>query len=141
MRRFAKVLHCVVSSFILSLAGDTNARLNWEDNSMKERIEQELLDLGAPTGRLGYDQMTWALLFLVQENHVTSTTRVLYPRVAEQCNSKPARIERNVREEIKAIWTYGNQRRLDQLFINRGKFPPGNKEFLYTLARHLQHTV
>ena len=44
------------------------------------------------------------------------------------------------REEIKAIWNFGNQKRLDQLFINRGKYPPGNKEFLYTIARYLQQS-
>lgn len=108
---------------------------------MRSRIERELLTLGAPTGRLGYVQMACALELIVRDEQVTSTTNVLYPQVAERCATKPARIERNVREEIKAIWSYGNQRRLDQLFINRGKYPPGNKEFLYTLARHLQQSV
>ena len=107
---------------------------------VRSRIEQELLNLGAPTGRLGYVQMACALEHLMDDDQVTSTTRVLYPKVAEQCRTKPARIERNLREEIKAIWTYGNQKRLDQLFINRGKYPPGNKEFLYTVARNLQHS-
>lgn len=96
--------------------------------------------LGAPTGRLGYVQMACALELIVQSEQVTSTTNVLYPMVAERCSTKAARIERNVREEIKAIWAYGNQHRLDQLFINRGKYPPGNKEFLYTIARHLQQS-
>ena len=107
---------------------------------MRSKIERELLSLGAPTGRLGYVQMACALELIVQNEQVTSTTNVLYPLVAERCATKAARIERNVREEIKAIWAYGNQRRLDQLFINRGKYPPGNKEFLYTIARHLQHS-
>lgn len=108
---------------------------------MKTAIERELLQLGAPTGRLGYDQMVCMIALIMEDTHVVSTTRVLYPKVAEQCDTKSARIERNVREEIKAIWNYGNQERLDQLFINRGKYPPGNKEFLYTLARHLQHSL
>lgn len=105
---------------------------------MRSIIERELLYLGAPTGRLGYVQMACALELILQDDQVTSTTRVLYPKVAERCHTKPARIERNVREEIKAIWTYGNQDRLNRLFINRGKYPPGNKEFLYTMARNLQ---
>ncbi len=106
---------------------------------MRSRIERELLHLGAPTGRLGYIQMASALEYILQDEQVTSTTHVLYPKVAERYHTKPARIERNVREEIKAIWAYGDQKRPDQLFVNRGKYPPGNKEFLYTLARHLQH--
>ena len=105
---------------------------------MRRRIERELLTLGAPTGRLGYVQMACSLELILEENQVTSTTRILYPKVAERCNTKAARIERNVREEIKAIWNYGNQERLNELFVNRGKYPPGNKEFLYTLARHIQ---
>ena len=71
---------------------------------MRSKIDQELLRLGAPTGRLGYVQMAMTLELIMQEEQVTSTTRVLYPKVAERCNTKPARIERNVREEIKAIW-------------------------------------
>ena len=82
---------------------------------MRSKIDQELLRLGAPTGRLGYVQMAMTLELIMQEEQVTSTTRVLYPKVAERCNTKPARIERNVREEIKAIWNFGNQKRLDQL--------------------------
>ena len=87
---------------------------------MRARIERELLTLGAPTGRLGYEQMACALELILQRAQVTSTTNVLYPLVAEKCATKAARIERNVREEIKAIWTYGNQSRLDQLFIEIG---------------------
>lgn len=105
---------------------------------MREKIERELLLLGAPTGRLGFVQMACALELIMQDEQVTSTTRVLYPKVAERYLTKAARIERNVREEIKAIWQYGNQKRLDVLFCNRGPYPPGNKKFLYTLARHLQ---
>ncbi len=109
-----------------------------EDTQVQSNIDRELLKLGAPTGRLGYVQMAITLELIMQEEQVISTTRVLYPKVAQRCNTKPARIERNVREEIKAIWTYGNQKRLDELFINRAKYPPGNKEFLYTIARYLQ---
>lgn len=105
---------------------------------MKKVIERELLNLGAPTGRLGYVQMACALELIMYDDQVTSTTRVLYPKVAARCATKPARIERNIREEIRAIWDFGNQKRLDELFINRGKFPPGNKEFLYTIARNLE---
>ena len=96
------------------------------ENIDRKKIEQELLNLGAPTGRLGFEQMACALTLILRNDQVTSATRILYPMVAEICNTKPARIERNIREEIQAIWTDGNQKRLDQLFYNRGKFPPGN---------------
>ena len=108
---------------------------------MRSKIDQELLRLGAPTGRLGYVQMAMTLELIMQEEQVTSTTRVLYPKVAEKCGTKPARIERNVREEIRAIWDYGNQARLDTMFYNRDKYPPGNKEFLYTVAKHLEQAL
>lgn len=105
---------------------------------MRKRIEKELLRLGAPTGRMGYGQMVGVLELIMRDDRVTSATRVLYPKVADRFETRPERIERNVREEIRAIWDYGNQKRLDELFINRGKCPPGNKEFLYTLARHME---
>ncbi|MEG1523597.1 MAG: sporulation initiation factor Spo0A C-terminal domain-containing protein [Clostridia bacterium] len=109
------------------------------EKTVRAKIEQELLNLGAPTGRLGYIQMACALEIIIKEDQVISTTRVLYPMIATLCNTKSARIERNIREEIRAIWIYGNQKRLNQLFINRETCPPGNKEFLYTIARRLQN--
>jgi len=111
---------------------------SWGELFMRKMIERELLRLGAPTGRLGYMQLATALELIMFDEQVTSTTQVLYPQVARRCKTKAARIERNIREEIKAIWDLGNQERLDELFASRGVFPPGNKEFLYTLARQLE---
>ena len=107
---------------------------------MKQQIERQLLQLGAPTGRLGYSQMVCTLELILMDPHVKSAVHVLYPRAAELCGTKPARIERNVREEIRAIWDYGNQELLDKMFFNRRTYRPGNKEFLYTLAKHLEQS-
>ena len=106
---------------------------------MRRMIERELLQLGAPTGRLGYSQLACAIELILQDPQITCTSRVLYPEVAERCRTKPTRIERNLREEIRIIWEYGNQERLNTMFFNRSKYPPGNKEFLYTFAKHLEH--
>ena len=96
-------------------------------------IESELLELGAPAGRQGYIQMVTALEFIM------CAATNLYPYVAERLNTVPPRVERNIREEIYAIWSRGNQDRLNELFVNREKCPPGSKEFLYTLAHRLRH--
>ena len=102
-------------------------------------IERELIRLGAPASRLGYRQMVHALEFILQQREeILHTTSDLYPRVAEKLRTHPLRVERNIREEIAAIWTRGNQTRLDELFVNRTPYPPGAKEFLYTLARRFQ---
>lgn len=102
-------------------------------------IEEELLELGAPAGRCGYAQMVAALEFIMQQENVICASGSLYPHVAALLNTRAPRVERNIREEISAIWARGNQRRLDELFVNRSKYPPGSKEFLYTLARRLHH--
>lgn len=102
-------------------------------------IESELLKLGAPAGRRGYTQMVTALEFIMQHEDVMCATNNLYPYVAERLNTASPRVERNIREEISAIWLRGNQKRLDELFVNRNEFPPGSKEFLYTLAHRLRH--
>lgn len=102
-------------------------------------IESELLKLGAPAGRRGYNQMVTALEFIMQHDDVMCATNNLYPYVAQQLNTAPPRVERNIREEISAIWLRGNQKRLDELFVNRNECPPGSKEFLYTLAHRLRH--
>ncbi len=103
----------------------------------RSEIEVKLMELGAPAGRQGYRQMVHALDFIMQQEEVVNITNDLYPRVAESLNTKPLRVERNIREEISAIWHRGNQSRLDELFVNRTPYPPGAKEFLYTLARRL----
>lgn len=102
-------------------------------------IESELLELGAPAGRQGYIQMVTALEFIMQHDDVMCATANLYPYVAERLNTVPPRVERYIREEIYAIWSRGNQDRLNELFVNREKCPPGSKEFLYTLAHRLRH--
>ena len=102
-------------------------------------IESELLELGAPAGRQGYIQMVTALEFIMQHDDVMCAAANLYPYVAERLNTVPPRVERNIREEIYAIWSRGNQDRLNELFVNREKCPPGSKEFLYTLAHRLRH--
>lgn len=102
-------------------------------------IESELLELGAPAGRQGYIQMVTAPEFIMQHDDVMCAAANLYPYVAERLNTVPPRVERNIREEIYAIWSRGNQDRLNELFVNREKCPPGSKEFLYTLAHRLRH--
>ena len=76
-------------------------------------IESELLELGAPAGRQGYIQMVTALEFIMQHDDVMCAAANLYPYVAEQLNTVPPRVERNIREEIYAIWSRGNQDRLN----------------------------
>lgn len=102
-------------------------------------IESQLLDLGAPAGRSGYIMMATALEFILKNSDVMSAVNNLYPYVAARHNTAPPRVERNIREEINAIWQHGNQNRLDQLFVCREDSPPGSKEFLYTLAIRLRH--
>ena len=86
-------------------------------------IESELLELGAPAGRQGYIQMVTALEFIMQHDDVMCAAANLYPYVAERLNTVPPRVERNIREEIYAIWSRGNQDRLNELFVNREKCP------------------
>lgn len=102
-------------------------------------IEQKLLELGAPAGRHGYEQMVTALELIMQQEGVMSVSGCLYPQIAQLLNTRAVRVERNIREEINAIWVRGNQKRLNELFVNRTPYPPGSKEFLYTLARRLTH--
>lgn len=77
-------------------------------------IESELLELGAPAGRQGYIQMVTALEFIMQHDDVMCAAANLYPYVAERLNTVPPRVERNIREEIYAIWSRGNQDRLNE---------------------------
>ncbi len=106
---------------------------------LRWNIEEKLLELGAPAGRHGYEQMVTALELIMRQEGVISVSGCLYPQIAELMNTRAVRVERNIREEINAIWARGNQRRLDELFVNRTQCPPGSKEFLYTLARRLRH--
>lgn len=92
-------------------------------------IESELLELGAPAGRQGYIQMVTALEFIMQHDDVMCAAANLYPYVAERLNTVPPRVERNIREEIYAIWSRGNQDRLNELFVNRENVRRAQRNF------------
>lgn len=92
-----------------------------------------------PPGGKGIFKWSRRFEFIMQHDDVMCAATNLYPYVAERLNTVPPRVERNIREEIYAIWSRGNQDRLNELFVNREKCPPGSKEFLYTLAHRLRH--
>jgi hypothetical protein len=73
-----------------------------------------------------------------QEEQVTSTTRVLYPMVADRCRTKPARIERNVRDRDQSDLEFRQSKAARSALYQPRQVPAGEQRISLYRARYLQ---
>ena len=101
-------------------------------------IRELLLELGSPDHLLGHAYVVKALLLAVENrDFLDSLTLLLYPRLAADFHTTPARIERAIRNLIDVTWTRGALDVLDRYFgntISPDKGRPTNSEFLARIA-------
>lgn len=101
-------------------------------------IRQMLLELGAPDSLLGHGYTVRAVeLMATGKMLLGNITFGLYPQLAAEFNTQPARVERAIRHLIEVTWTRGDLEVLERYFGNtvspqRGK--PTNGEFLARLS-------
>lgn len=67
---------------------------------------------------------------------VEQITKILYPKIAEQHNTTPSRVERGIRTAIKISWDRGNLKKMEQPFGYSNK-KPTNLEFIAAIAEVL----
>ena len=101
-------------------------------------IRRILLELGAPDHLVGHPYVIRAIL-LVMDNrmYINSITFGLYPQLAVEFDTTPARVERAIRHLIEVTWSRGDMDVLEKYFGNtisasRGK--PTNGEFIARMA-------
>ena len=108
----------------------------------KKLVTQLLIELGVPAHLKGYRYVRNAIgLVLAKEGEVRGITKWIYPLVAQQYKTTPARVERGIRHAIEVCWTRGEVRTFQALFghtVHRERGRPTNAEFIARIADHLR---
>ena len=104
----------------------------------EQEIRRILLELGAPDHLVGHPYVIRAILLVIQDRvYINSITFGLYPQLAVEFDTTPARVERAIRHLIEVTWSRGDLDILEKYFENtvsasRGK--PTNGEFIARMA-------
>lgn len=104
----------------------------------EQEIRKILLELGAPDHLVGHPYVIRAILLVIGDQlYINHITFGLYPQLAVEFDTTPARVERAIRHLIEVTWSRGDLDVLDKYFGNtisasRGK--PTNGEFIARVA-------
>jgi len=110
-----------------------NGRLDPE-----QEIRKILLELGAPDHLVGHPYVIRGILLVIGDQlYINHITFGLYPQLAVEFDTTPARVERAIRHLIEVTWSRGDIDVLEKYFGNtisaaRGK--PTNGEFIARMA-------
>ena len=111
----------------------------------EQEIRRILLELGAPDHLVGHPYVIRAILLVIQDRlYINSITFGLYPQLAVEFDTTPARVERAIRHLIEVTWARGDLDVLEKYFGNtisasRGK--PTNGEFIARMANVVKANV
>lgn len=101
-------------------------------------IRDILFDLGCPEHLIGHEYVVRAIRLAVEDRmYIMSITFGLYPQLAVDFDTTPARVERAIRHLIEVTWSRGDINALEKYFGNtvspeRGR--PTNGEFISRIA-------
>ena len=111
----------------------------------EQEIRRILLELGAPDHLVGHPYVIRAILLVISDRlYINSITFGLYPQLAVEFDTTPARVERAIRHLIEVTWARGDLDLLEKYFGNtvsasRGK--PTNGEFIARMANVVKANV
>ena len=111
----------------------------------EQEIRRILLELGAPDHLVGHPYVIRAILLVISDRlYINNITFGLYPQLAVEFDTTPARVERAIRHLIEVTWSRGDLDILEKYFGNtvsasRGK--PTNGEFIARVANVVKGNV
>lgn len=116
-----------------TLAVDTTSSYDaMEDQSKNEEyiVTQYLMKLGVPTSVTGFGYIKSGVLYLLkEENRRVLVTKELYPKIAEEYNCTPQKVERAIRTAIGKAERKGTKE-LQKILYDREDFKLTNSEFI-----------
>lgn len=108
--------------------------------TQQEQVMQMLHELGFPAHRLGYKQLSVAILRYAIDD-TQSLTKDLYPYIANQLHSPDWHaVESSIRNAILTSWKARDPAVWERYFPNLSRVP-SNKYFIATLAEYLQYKI
>lgn len=101
-------------------------------------VREVLLELGAPDHLAGHPYLVRGILLVLEDRaYINNVMYGLYPRLAEDFDSTPSRIERSIRHVIEVAWSRGDWEVLNRYFgntVSASKGKPTNSEFIARVA-------
>ena len=110
-----------------------------------EQEIRRILELGAPDHLVGHPYVIRGILLVMEDRmYINNITMILYPKLAVEFDTTPARVERAIRHLIEVTWFRGDLDILEKYFGNtisasRGK--PTNGEFIARMANVVKASV
>ena len=111
-------------------------------NNVRAIIVTILLNLGISPNTKGYHYLREVILICVTTNeHVTTFSKTLYAKLAEEYNTSECSVERAVRHAIKSGWYRHNEELAEKIFINTLQSTndiPTNSVFISTVSEWIK---
>lgn len=125
-------------------------QVDFSDNSIryegqKEDIEEEdykgvithiIHDMGVSANLKGYHYIRYGVQLVIYNiDLLSAVTKELYPKIAEEFDSTPSRVERAIRHAIDVVWDRGNPKTIEKFFKNAEEdSKPTNSQFIARIA-------
>ena len=109
---------------------------------METKVTGIIHKVGVPAHIKGYNYLRCAIIkSIIDTDIINSVTKELYPQVAKEYNTTPARVERAIRHAIEVAWMRGDADVLQSIFgytVQSNKGKPTNSEFIAMIADRLR---
>lgn len=109
------------------------------DENLEIKISELFIRFGIPASISGYTYLRRAVIMSAESPDMLKRriTKELYPEIAKEYHTTPARVERAMRHAITVAWNRGELELLERLFgytIDQNKGKPANSEFIAMIA-------
>ena len=112
-----------------------------EQKLLNVKLSNLLMTVGIPANAQGYQYLRSAIILVFQHpDYTNAITKQLYPIVAKQFDTTPARVERSIRHAIEIAWNRGKIDKINGVFGIElfGKYDkPTNGELIALMADKL----
>ncbi len=113
-----------------------------DHSEVEVKISDILHQIGVPAHIKGYRYIRRAVMMAIKDpSAIHSITKILYPRIAEQFETTPSRVERAIRHAIEVAWSRGDIDTLNSYFsytVHNSKGKPTNSEFIALISDTLR---
>lgn len=109
--------------------------------AVDEKITSVFLMIGIPAHIKGYHFLRHAIKLVLEDGTlINKITKELYPKIAENFDTTPSKVERAIRHSIEVAWNRGKIENLNHVFgyqIYSKNDKPTNGEFIALMADRL----
>lgn len=107
------------------------------EKSWEQIVGNYLNALGVPVHLKGYGYLKCGIIrCLYHDEELESVTKMLYPGIAEDCNTTSGKVEHGIRHAIQKAWEKPRSKEWEKIFGKRyadSNVKPTNSQFIATL--------